>query len=265
MMGSWKRILGTVAVLGILLEPAPARAHGSVAFSLCDGLGCVALVSIVLIPPTFLGTVDGYYTVKAYLGPSVVTGQSARNAVYWTVWQGALMQGIAGANLFDAGPRDLEAMMSLWAIGTWPTSLSAHGAWFAGASATRHVAVGAVALSDAVMLTYDGVMLGSGERVGPTYAVIETVVSAMQVGFGVTTMARADPEDRFAVAGLTLLPVSLFLHGTLSLSVPKSRDKYGESASESQRSLTRKGGFDDVQWGIVPVSSGFLFQAGARW
>lgn len=151
MTGRWKRILVTAVVVGMLLKPAPAQAHAGSYTLPCDGLGCVALVAIVLVPPTFLATVDGY--------------------------------------------------------------------------------------------------LGSGERVGPTYTVIETVVSAMQVGFGVTTMACADPGDRWMVTGFTLLPTSLFPHGALSLIDPESRDEHGESASESQRPLTRKGGLEDVQWG----------------
>jgi hypothetical protein len=263
-MGKWTHLVGPALVVGMLLESAPARAHGT-PISFCEGAGCVALVAVVLVPPTFLGTVDGYYTVKAYLGPPHVTEQSGRNAIYWTAWQGAILQGIAGANLLHPRPTDMEAMMSLWAIGTWPTSLSAHGAWFAGGPAARGVALGVVTLSDSVMLVYDGFMLGSGERVGPTYAVFESVVSAMQVGFGAATMARADREDRWKVASLTLLPTALFLHGTLSLVVPESREPERDSALRSQRLLSRKMGLEDLQWGVVPVPTGFMFQAASRW
>ncbi|MGC4064953.1 MAG: hypothetical protein QM784_09985 [Polyangiaceae bacterium] len=263
MMGRRTRILGPVLAAGMLLAPAPARAHGS-PISFCEGAGCVALAAVVLVPPTFLGTVDGYYTVKAYLGPPTVTEQSGRNAIYWTAWQGAILQGIAGANLLHPRPTDLEAMMSLWAVGTWPTSLSAHGAWFAGGTAARGVALGAVTLSDGVMLVYDSVMVGSGERVGPTYAVIETIVSAMQVGFGATTMARADREDRWKVGAFTLLPTALFLHGTLSLAIPE-REEERASAMRSKRVLTRRMGLDGLQWGVVPVPTGFMFQAVSRW
>jgi hypothetical protein len=264
MMGRWSRILGPAVVIGMLLDPAPAQAHGA-QMKLCDGAGCVALVALLVVPPTFLATVDGYYTVKAYLGPPAVTEQSGRNAIYWTAWQGALFQGIAGAGLLHSRSTDMEAMMSLWAIGTWPTSLSAHGAWFAGGPATRGVALGAVTLSDGVMLAYDGFMVGSGERVGSPYAVFETVVSAMQVGFGVTTMARADREDRWKVAGFTLLPTSLLLHGTLSLVLPESREQERGYALRSRRILTRKSTRDDLQWGVVPIPTGFMFQAGSRW
>lgn len=188
--------------------------------------------------------------------------EHGQNAIYWTFWQGAILQGIAGASLVQSPSSDTEDMMSLWAIGTWPTSLSAHGAWFSGGSG--NVALGTVALSDGVMLLYDGVVVGSGERVGPTYATIETVVSAMQVGFGITTMARADQDDRWKVAGWTLLPTSLFLHGTLSLILPQSRDSDHASAARSQR-RTRKGGIEDFTWGVLPIPSGAVLEAGGRW
>lgn len=115
------------------------------------------------------------------------------------------------------------------------------------------------------MLTYDGIMLGSGEPVGDTYAAIETIISAMQVGYGITTMARAAPDDRWAAGGLTLLPTALLLHGTISLFTPNTRPQKRSHDWDTPQLYPISAGLQSLRVGFSPIPEGFMLEANARW
>ena len=247
--------LSSSALLLLLLFPRHnARASGN---PLPLALSSEAAV-LLLVPPTLLVGVNGYYTTKAYLGPTENTQQSGKNAIYWTSWQAAIIQPLAGLGFVGNSPgTHRDTAMAFWAIGTWPLSLSAHGLWFAQPDrpGLRAVGVGTVTAADLAMLVYDASQLAEGRRVDTFYAVTETGIGALQSGFGVLTALRAEGSDRTLAWSFSALPVALTLHGALSLALP---EESGELERESA-------GAAMPQFSLAPMPSGFFLQASGDW
>jgi hypothetical protein len=244
---------GLVLMAAVLLKPADARAAGMNWH--CDD-ACAALVMAAIAVPAVLVVVDGYYTVRAYESHS--SPQVGRNAIYWTSWQAGLLDAIAVGNFTSRRLSENDLSMAMLALGTWPLSLTANGMWhaFPDSRSARGWAVGMVAFSDAALLSYDALLLGNGRRAGGGLALAEAFIGTLQLGFGLVTAARADPEDRALVWSMSAVPAAMVTHGILSLALPEAKDKPSAGRAQPATALASL-----PRLGFAPVNGGIMMQA----
>jgi hypothetical protein len=250
--GSHVWACGLLVMLAFLLEPREARAQYS-----CDE-ACAAVLLLAASGMVVVASADTYYTVRAY--ESHTSPQVGRNAIYWTSWQAGLLDAFATGILTTGriGKGDSDLGMGLLAFGTWPLSLTANGMWhaFPDSPASRGWAVGMVTVSDVVLLSYDALLLGKGQRPYDGLAFAEAFLGTLQLSFGLVTAFRADPEDQAAVWSMTAVPATMATYGILNLALPEAKSKpYGRRAQPL-------GAFASLpHLGFAQVRGGLMMQA----
>jgi len=242
---------------GLLLSAAglqwPAEAKAAGMAPLCDN-SCAAIILLAMGGTAFIASVDVYYTVKAY---GEVTPQSGRNAIYWTSWQAGLLDTIAFGGLTSGRLNESDGSMGVLALGTWPLSLTANGMWhaFPDNRSARGFAVGMVTFSDAVLLSYDALLLGYRRRPGSGLAAAEMLIGTLQLGFGLMTASQADTQDQALAWSMTAIPAAMATHGFLALALPEGK------GSEQSR-VQPPGAFAALpRLGMSPVKGGLMMQA----
>lgn len=191
----------------------------------CTDVGCVVepLVSLLgplaLVFPVGLAA-DVYYTpgiLANAIGGTAPTVRRAKNQVYWTAWQGALL----GAGAAHAATNDNLgiAAMPLLALATWPLAITAQGAWYWAADrpAVQYSMFGVLIAGDAALLAYDVVGLARGESFTPSYAILESWTGALQTTYGLATASHQTGSDLVTALALSSGPVLLLTHGVTSL------------------------------------------------